>query len=85
MLNRIATIIGTILIISLSLMALPINVAVGASPEVKPIPRQYILEGDELELVIEASDWHRYSSLDNRFQRSQLIRRIPLQFDFLGR
>ena len=56
MLNRIATIIGTILIISLSLMALPINVAVGASPEVKPIPRQYILEGDELELVIEASD-----------------------------
>jgi len=57
MFERIVIIIGAILLIGFGLAALPSSLEAGsAAPDFKSVPRQYILEGGDLELLIEAVD-----------------------------
>ncbi|PKK83963.1 MAG: hypothetical protein CVT49_05925 [candidate division Zixibacteria bacterium HGW-Zixibacteria-1] len=57
MFYRIVTIIIILLIIGLGAMVLPsLAVAGSAVPEFKPISRQYVLEGNRLQLAVEAVD-----------------------------
>jgi len=56
MIDRIVIIIGAFLLIGFGSIALPTSVEAGSAPELKPVARQYVLEGEELEVSIEAVD-----------------------------
>ncbi|MEW5925470.1 MAG: FlgD immunoglobulin-like domain containing protein [Candidatus Zixiibacteriota bacterium] len=57
MIHRIVIIIASLLLISLGAMVLPSNAMAGSAvPEFNPISRQYVLEGNKLQLEVFAAD-----------------------------